>query len=440
MRALIRRATAGVAGAVALVGLVALTSACAKSGAGPAAAVHAVAEQRAPAPGVGKRTFGKLAKARERIEEGRYDKAIELLEKHLRKRRYHGNERAQMHDLLARAHHELGLVDRAIHHYEQVLAQLPDISVGMEAMTMHRLSQLFFREGNKRRGEAATSWYWKALAKSQEWLAITADPAPEEHYRIAQIHYQMGDFPRATESMELAVRLTRERDLRVRPEWWTMLQYLYFEQENWPKVMEIVDVLAEEYPDQVNRVSLESVADSVGDVGKRLWRVEAEGASAPYSVLWRPADAAAERSRGAGGQRWVLDYDGGFVQTGEAGSGPARDSGATLGVAIPQARVEVAETLDSEGEILPVVRVEPRYPSWARKRGIEGYVVVEFVVTEEGKVRHPVVIDSSPRRVFDEAAIDAASKFRYKPKIVDGRPAEAFGVRNKFVFDLRNQG
>ncbi|MCZ0941945.1 MAG: energy transducer TonB [Gammaproteobacteria bacterium] len=78
----------------------------------------------------------------------------------------------------------------------------------------------------------------------------------------------------------------------------------------------------------------------------------------------------------------------------------------------------------------------PVYPSQAKRRGIEGYALVEFVVTKNGSVRDPKVIESSPPRVFDRASIAAALKFKYKPKVVNGQPIALSGVRNLFTYEL----
>lgn len=67
---------------------------------------------------------------------------------------------------------------------------------------------------------------------------------------------------------------------------------------------------------------------------------------------------------------------------------------------------------------------------------VEGHVLLEFVVTETGAVLDPVILDSKPRGVFDRAALDAVAKFRYEPKVVDGKPQETVGVRNRIVFEI----
>lgn len=91
-----------------------------------------------------------------------------------------------------------------------------------------------------------------------------------------------------------------------------------------------------------------------------------------------------------------------------------------------------------DGEYLPVVKVRPKYPSRAMERGIEGSVTVEFTVTEEGFVEDPVVVESDPPGIFDRAAIQAASKFKYRPKLVDGSPIRVENVKNRFEFEIED--
>lgn len=89
-----------------------------------------------------------------------------------------------------------------------------------------------------------------------------------------------------------------------------------------------------------------------------------------------------------------------------------------------------------DGEYLPIVKVAPTYPRRAAQRGIEGYVVVEFTVSKLGTVINPMVIESDPPNIFDRAALSAAKKFKYKPKIENGKAIEVPGVRNIIRFEL----
>lgn len=100
------------------------------------------------------------------------------------------------------------------------------------------------------------------------------------------------------------------------------------------------------------------------------------------------------------------------------------------------ANIDAGAGFSSDGEYLPIVKVAPVYPRRALSRGIEGYVLLEFVVTKTGAVRDPVVIESKPPGIFDRAAIQAALKFKYKPKVVNGEPIDVPGVRNRITFEL----
>ena len=114
---------------------------------------------------------------------------------------------------------------------------------------------------------------------------------------------------------------------------------------------------------------------------------------------------------------------------------------AGIGTLIPAWRLVPLSSADAEtnpartADALPIVKVAPVYPGDAILNGTEGYVVLEFVVTETGTVRDPVIVDAEPPGVFDQASIDAVLKFKYKPRVVDGKPVETAGMRNRFVFE-----
>lgn len=98
--------------------------------------------------------------------------------------------------------------------------------------------------------------------------------------------------------------------------------------------------------------------------------------------------------------------------------------------------IQAGGGFSADGEYLPIVKVAPVYPRRALTRGIEGYVLLEFTVTKSGAVTDPVVIESDPPGIFDRAAMQAALKFKYKPKVVNGEPIDVSGVRNRITFEL----
>ena len=227
-------------------------------------------------PNMTEATFRRLSDAQEFIDAEQYQEAKDLLTTLVgRERRYNGNERAQMHNLLAYANYELDDIEATIHHYEQVLAQMPDISEGVETTTLNQLSKLYFQEGMKYEGAASQPWLRKALSSMEEWMTKSFNPGPDAHFYLAQIFYQMQDYDRAIERLETVVKVSRERCQQVRENWWTMLQFLYFEKEDWPRVIEILEILVKEFPKRVYWVNLASVYGETDQAEKQLWTMEA---------------------------------------------------------------------------------------------------------------------------------------------------------------------
>lgn len=90
----------------------------------------------------------------------------------------------------------------------------------------------------------------------------------------------------------------------------------------------------------------------------------------------------------------------------------------------------------------PVVRTAPKYPSSELRHRRQGWVELNFVVTEEGKVIEPVVEASSGSRSFERAAIDTVKRWRYEPALLNGEPIEQCktAVRISFALDGSQTG
>jgi protein TonB len=74
-----------------------------------------------------------------------------------------------------------------------------------------------------------------------------------------------------------------------------------------------------------------------------------------------------------------------------------------------------------DGDIIPIVRIEPSYPRDAALKGIEGYVKVMLTILPDGSVGEARVIDANPPRIFNREAIRAVLRWKFKPRIVDGQ-------------------
>lgn len=75
-----------------------------------------------------------------------------------------------------------------------------------------------------------------------------------------------------------------------------------------------------------------------------------------------------------------------------------------------------------DGDVIPIVQIEPQYPREALIECIGGIVNLRFTILEDGSVEDPSVVSSDPPRLFDRSALRAIIRWKFKPRIVDGRP------------------
>jgi protein TonB len=97
-----------------------------------------------------------------------------------------------------------------------------------------------------------------------------------------------------------------------------------------------------------------------------------------------------------------------------------------------------AFSASTDADVLPIVKVPPQYPRRATQRGIEGWVLVEFTITETGAVINPVVIDADPPGIFNRSAMRTIVKWKYKPRIVGGKAVSRSGVQHLITYELEN--
>ena len=78
--------------------------------------------------------------------------------------------------------------------------------------------------------------------------------------------------------------------------------------------------------------------------------------------------------------------------------------------------------------------IEPVYPPQARAVNLEGNVVLQGIVTENGNVRDLKIIDGNP--VLARAAMDAVAQWRYRPYRLNGQPIR-MKTEITLIFKLR---
>ncbi len=76
------------------------------------------------------------------------------------------------------------------------------------------------------------------------------------------------------------------------------------------------------------------------------------------------------------------------------------------------------------GTLKRIRTVEPNYPREAKANNVTGWVDLEFTVTPQGSVTDIRVTGSQPASVFDIAAVEALTRWRFEPVQRDGSAVE----------------
>ena len=93
---------------------------------------------------------------------------------------------------------------------------------------------------------------------------------------------------------------------------------------------------------------------------------------------------------------------------------------------------------DLDQPLHTLIPINPIMPLRAQKMGIDGWVKIQYIITEEGRVDQVEIINSEPQGVFEKAVIQGAKLGRFKPPIVDGVPVKIL-VNQKITFNVKNE-
>ena len=94
----------------------------------------------------------------------------------------------------------------------------------------------------------------------------------------------------------------------------------------------------------------------------------------------------------------------------------------------------------TDGDYLPLVAIAPQYPTRAAQRGIQGWCLVSFTVDGLGNVVEETitVVDAEPANIFDRSSERAAARFKFQPRVVDGKGVAVAGVQYLFRYELED--
>ncbi len=97
----------------------------------------------------------------------------------------------------------------------------------------------------------------------------------------------------------------------------------------------------------------------------------------------------------------------------------------------------INQNFTKNAEATPMLRIPPVYPRRAKMLKKEGFVKLKLFISSEGLVKKAKILESKPKKIFDKAALQSVYRWKFKPRVIDGKAVEQVAMQ-VLEFKLRN--
>ncbi|MCO4810271.1 MAG: hypothetical protein KC572_01630 [Gammaproteobacteria bacterium] len=216
------------------------------------------------AQAVSKEVYERIQKAQEMVDAKDYQGALKTLNSLYNPDKLTEYEQANVLNYIGFVYYNIDDVTNAIRTYERMLA-LPTLEPQMAKQTTYTMAQLLTMEEN----------YAKALTTINKWFTLETNPAPEPYILQAQLFYNLNRFKDMIPSIDNAMRVAKERGKPVKEDWWNLLNFAYFQQEDYRKVRDIQKTLLQNWPKARYWKSLAGAYTELGEDEKLIYAYDA---------------------------------------------------------------------------------------------------------------------------------------------------------------------
>jgi tetratricopeptide (TPR) repeat protein len=216
------------------------------------------------AQAVSKAVYERIQKAQEMVDGKDYKGALRTLNNLYNPDKLTEYEQANVLNYLGFVYYNMDDTANAIRTYERMLA-LPTLEPQMAKQTTFTMAQLYTMQEQ----------YQKALNTIDKWFMLETNPAPEPFILKAQILYNLNRYKDMVAPIETAMDIARKRDKPVREDWYGLLNFAYFQQENYRKVRDIQKILIQTWPKARYWKSLAGAFTELGEDEKLIYAYDA---------------------------------------------------------------------------------------------------------------------------------------------------------------------
>jgi tetratricopeptide (TPR) repeat protein len=212
------------------------------------------AQKTKQAQAVSKEVYEKIEKAQELVDAKDYQGALRELERLYNPDKLTEYEQANVLNYIGFVYYNMENTAGAISTYEKMLA-IPSLEPTMAKQTTYTLAQLYTMEEQ----------YQKALTTLDKWFTMETNPAPEPFILKAQNLYQVNRYADMIEPIKNAMRVAEERGKEVKEDWYVLLNFAYFQQEDYRQVRDLQKILLVNWPKKRYWFSLAGAYTELGE-------------------------------------------------------------------------------------------------------------------------------------------------------------------------------
>jgi tetratricopeptide (TPR) repeat protein len=216
------------------------------------------------AQAVSKEVYERITKAQEMVDAKDYDGALKSLKSLYNPDKLTEYEQANVLNYLGFVYYNIEDMPNAIATYQK-LTRIPNLEPQMLKQTTYTMAQLLTVEER----------YQEALNTLNDWFALESNPAPEPYILKAQMHYHLSQYQQMVPTIETAMEVARARDKPVKEDWYGLLNFAYFQQENYAKVRDIQKILLQNWPKARYWKSLAGAYTELGEDQKLIYAYDA---------------------------------------------------------------------------------------------------------------------------------------------------------------------
>jgi tetratricopeptide (TPR) repeat protein len=213
------------------------------------------------------KVYEKLQAAQEALEAKNYNEAYQVLGSLMNndKKPLNDYEKANVLNLFAFGYYSQENYPKALDAYEQI-SNLPEAPEGLKTAALYSKAQLYF----------VTEQYQKAVDSLLRWFAVAPDVAKTSnaYVLLGQGYYQLKDYEKALFNVNKAISMYKEKGKVPKENWFGLQRFLYYEKNDYKKVVSILEELLAHYPKKQYWLQLSAMHAELKNEPKQLAAME----------------------------------------------------------------------------------------------------------------------------------------------------------------------